>query len=433
MPELSAFILTYNEGPSIGGVVEKVLGVLRRLDAAAEVVVVDGGSKDGTQENARAAGAIVYQQKAPGYGAAFREGLGYIRSEYVVTLDADLSHDPEIIPKLWELRHQAELVIASRYTRGGKADLTPFRRFLSWFLNGVYRRVLDMPVADMSSGFRLYRTDALAGIKLVSPKFDVLEEILIKIYNRGWRVLEMPFHYTPRLHGESHLRVVSFGMAYGRTLLRLMKIRHQVQAADYDVRARRSIDWRRRLWAWRRAVCVRQLLAGHEPTLDLGGTAAALGMAGAGMVVADTSPERLRPLRHHGGTRLLLAPQHLPFADGAFGSVVCSADSFTAAAALAEIRRVLQPGGLLVVFAERVSPGVWDRLLAAGFTVEVVPCPPGAAMLSGTIPEGVGVKSSPEPVCPSCARPLAGADCPGCGLQWPSRDGIADLSSAASV
>ena len=83
------------------------------------------------------AGVRVLRQESPGFGGALKEGFAAADGNYVLAMDADGSHSPEVLPKLWALREGREVVIASRFVAGGSAVLSPFRYVLSWLLNRV--------------------------------------------------------------------------------------------------------------------------------------------------------------------------------------------------------------------------------------------------------------------------------------------------------
>src|SRR5206468_1432521 len=106
-------------------------------------------------------------------------GFAATTAPYIATMDADLSHRPVFVADLWRRRHEAEVLIASRYVPGGSAEMGWFRRLLSQILNRTYARALALPVRDLSSGFRMYHRNVLDGIELFARDFDVLEEILI--------------------------------------------------------------------------------------------------------------------------------------------------------------------------------------------------------------------------------------------------------------
>ena len=223
--DVTLVIPTLNEAGNIGELIERARGVMDDQAIRYEILTVDGGSTDGTCEEAEAAGARAIRQGGETYGDALRTGFAQATGQFIVTMDSDLSHEPEFIRRLWEERERAEIVIASRYVTGGRAEMSRFRAVLSRILNAVFTRLLQVPVKDISSGFRLYRREAIESIQCQASDFDVLEEILIKLYVRGCRVAEAPFHYRPRRHGKSHAKLIRFGLAYMRTLYRMWRLR----------------------------------------------------------------------------------------------------------------------------------------------------------------------------------------------------------------
>jgi dolichol-phosphate mannosyltransferase len=225
--DLSVVIPALNERENLERLIPAIQEVARGLGIRAEIIVVDGPSRDGTSEAAAQLGAVVRRQSERGYGGALLEGFATAGAPYILTMDADLSHPAVFIRDLWASRDRAEMLIASRYVPGGGATVGGFRKILSIILNAVYRVVLSIPVRDLSSGFRLYRKDAVGRLALESRDFDVLEEILVLGYNRGWRIHEVPFRYMPRESGSSHVRLLHFGWAYLKTLLKMRRLRNR--------------------------------------------------------------------------------------------------------------------------------------------------------------------------------------------------------------
>jgi len=186
--DLSVVLPSYNEGDNIGILVSKLNKTLSSMNLNYEIIVIDGRSKDKTQETARAAGAVVVEQKGKGYGDALKEGFRTAKGKYVLTMDADLSHDPIFIRVLWENRESADLVIASRFIKGGLADMPLSRVILSGLLNKFFSLALSIPVKDLSSGFRLYKKSVLSELDLNGTDFNILQEILVRLYSAGWVV-----------------------------------------------------------------------------------------------------------------------------------------------------------------------------------------------------------------------------------------------------
>jgi dolichol-phosphate mannosyltransferase len=223
---LTVLIPAWNERDNLEHLLPALKEVLGRLAVPWEIIVVDGGSTDGTQDTARRLGARTIQQTERGYGGALLAGFTAARTPYLATMDADLSHPPVFLEEFWRRRDDAEVLIASRYVAGGKAAMSRFRWLLSLILNRTYSLLLSIPVRDLSSGFRLYHREALLALKPVARDFDFLEEVLVRVYNHGGRVIEIPFHYLPRGAGRSKARLVKFGWALLKTLLRMWRLRH---------------------------------------------------------------------------------------------------------------------------------------------------------------------------------------------------------------
>ncbi|MEN6624971.1 MAG: glycosyltransferase family 2 protein [Candidatus Sumerlaeia bacterium] len=223
--DVSLVIPALNEAGNIGEVIARARRVLDGMGVAYQILICDGGSRDDTIEVARQAGAEPFLHVGKGYGAALRDGFARARGEFIVTMDSDLSHEPEFIETMWGVRDKADIVIASRYVRGGLAEMSAFRAVLSKILNITFTTILQIPVKDISSGFRLYRRSAVEQISFDANDFDVLEEILIRLYVRGQRVLEVPFHYMPRKEGRSNAKLFKFAIAYLKTLCKMMRLR----------------------------------------------------------------------------------------------------------------------------------------------------------------------------------------------------------------
>ncbi len=223
--DISVIIPTFNEEANIGRLLSGINKTLQDENYSYEIIVVDVGSTDRTGEIARKEGAKVLVQKLPGYGGALKEGFDNARGEWFITMDADLSHNPVFIKEMLLNKDNAEVVIASRYVKGGSATIGTFRKILSIILNRVFTVILSLPYKDISSGFRMYHRKAIENIIITARNFDVLEEILIRIHSSGGKIIEIPFHYEIRESGKSHAKLIEFGISYMKTLYKMWRLK----------------------------------------------------------------------------------------------------------------------------------------------------------------------------------------------------------------
>jgi dolichol-phosphate mannosyltransferase len=350
--DLTVLVPVLNERENVAELLPRLDGVLRQLGCSTEVLVVDGGSKDGTADVAKTLGVRVLVQRSPGYGGAMREGFAAAAGRYVLTLDADLSHDPDFIAKLWRARETADIVIASRYVRAGVAYMPFHRKILSRVLNRFFAIGLALPVRDMSSGFRLYRASVLAGLELDGRNFDVLEEILVKAYAAGWNVREIPFTYYPRDRGSSHARIFRFGLSLLRAFSRLWPLRNSVESADYDERAFYSKIPLQRYWQRRRHRIITNFARGGGRVLDIGCGSSVILQSLNDAIGLDVQQNKLRYMRRYEVPLVRASITALPFADASFDCVVCSQviEHIPADPAIfTEFVRALRPGGVLLL------------------------------------------------------------------------------------
>jgi len=350
--DLTVLVPVLDECDNVATLLPRLERVLQALQCHYEILVVDGGSRDRTVEVARALGAQVLRQRAPGYGGALREGFAAASGRYVLTLDADLSHDPDFVVKLWQTRETADVVIASRYVRGGVAYMPLSRKLLSRTLNRFFALGLGLPVRDLSSGFRLYRATALHELRLTGRNFDVLEEILVKAYAAGYRVAEMPFTYYPRDHGSSHARVFRFGLSLLGAFARLWGLRNSIASADYDERAFYSRIPLQRWWQRRRHRIVTSLARATGRTLDVGCGSSVILQSLNHAVGLDVKLSKLRYMRKYRAPLVQGSVTALPFRDGSFDCVVCSQvieHIPEDPAIFRELVRVLRADGLLIL------------------------------------------------------------------------------------
>lgn len=347
-PELSVLIPVLNERDNVSALLPRLLRVLDALGCTYEILVVDGGSDDGTVDAARRLGAHVLVQRSPGYGCALREGFAAAAGQYVLTLDADLSHDPDFIGKLWRARSAADIVIASRYVTGGVAYMPLYRKLLSRVLNRFFGLGLGLPVRDLSSGLRLYRGRVLADLTLGGRNFEIAEEVLVKAYSAGWRVIEIPFTYYPRHRGASHARIMRFGVDLLRAFAWLWALRRSPASADYDERAFYSRRPLQRYRQRRRHRLITTMARGTGRVLGVGCGSGVILQSLNNAVGLDIHQNKLRYMRRYGTPLVCGSALAIPVRDASFDCVVC-AHVRPDRGIFDELVRVLRPGGVLIL------------------------------------------------------------------------------------
>jgi SAM-dependent methyltransferase len=229
----------------------------------------------------------------------------------------------------------------------------------------VLRRMLSMPVLDMSSGYRLYRRDAVQGLKLESRNFEAQEEILVRAYVRGFSVVEVPFVYFPRGEGRSHAKLFSFGLDIARSALKLWKLRNSLASADYDERGFYSIIPIQRYWHRSRHHIFVMWARGAGRILDAGCGSSLTVQSLNNVVGMDLNEGKLRFLRRYGMPLVRGSAFALPFLDQSFDCLVSQEviehlpyDEVI----FSEMRRVLKPGGRLILGTPDYDKWLWRTI-----------------------------------------------------------------------
>jgi dolichol-phosphate mannosyltransferase len=213
--DILVVIPTYNERENLPGLGAAVLA----LGPAYRIIVVDDNSPDGTgqlaDDLARAHPgrvAVMHQPAKTGLGLAYVAGFGHALKDgagLIVSMDADYSHAPADLLRLVAAAADHDLVIGSRYVRGGRTIGWPLRRRLLSRLGGLYARaVLGVRIADLTSGFKVYRRATLAAIDLAGVHaggygFNI--EVTYRALRNGARVVEVPISFAERAAGLSKI------------------------------------------------------------------------------------------------------------------------------------------------------------------------------------------------------------------------------------
>ncbi|HAM27182.1 MAG TPA: dolichol-phosphate mannosyltransferase [Microbacteriaceae bacterium] len=220
MAETLVILPTYNEIESLAS----VIGRIRQSVPLADVLIVDDSSPDGTGELAEKLAAedpglsVLHRTAKEGLGRAYLAGFDFALEQdylYVVEIDADGSHDPAELPAMIELaRAGADLVIGSRWVPGGSVRNWPWlRQAISRLGNSYARAALRSDIRDITSGFRVFKAEALRSLHLSavsSQGYCFQVELAWRLERNGGVVVESPIIFVERAAGRSkmHLGIV---------------------------------------------------------------------------------------------------------------------------------------------------------------------------------------------------------------------------------
>ena len=207
-------IPTYNERDNI----EKLVTQILAQDGGIHVLIVDDNSPDGTGEIADriAAGTsrvkVLHRAGKQGLGSAYREGFAIAlqdQADYVVEMDADFSHDPQVLPTFIAKMQEADVVIGSRYLNGVSVVNWPIRRLMLSYCASVYTRLITgLSLRDCTSGFKCFRRSVLEALDLSSVRSDGYSfqiEMNYRCAELGFRLAEVPIIFIDRHAGSSKM------------------------------------------------------------------------------------------------------------------------------------------------------------------------------------------------------------------------------------
>ena len=205
---------TYNERENLEELAPRVLSQLPDV----ELLVVDDGSPDGTGEYADALAAqdsrvhVLHRPEKMGLGSAYVQGFKYALGtpvDLVVQMDADFSHDPDVIPDLVAGTADHDVVIGSRYITGANVVNWPLRRlFLSYFANVYTHIITGLPLRDSTGGFKCFRRKVLESIDLGAIRSDGYSfqiEVNFRSWRKGFSMREIPIIFVDRHSGTSKM------------------------------------------------------------------------------------------------------------------------------------------------------------------------------------------------------------------------------------
>jgi len=220
MTRVAVCLPTYNEAENVALMLDAVLGVFDENGIDGRILVIDDASPDGTaeivDERARTEPRVAVLRRAQkeGLGLAYRDGFRQVvdeGAETIVQMDCDFSHDPAVIPAMLDALGEADLVLGSRYVRGGGVVGWPLVRQAISKGGCLYARlVLGIPVRDLTGGFKAWRSgvvEYLLGRSIDARGYGFQIQMTYEAILAGYRVREIPIVFRERLRGESKMSV----------------------------------------------------------------------------------------------------------------------------------------------------------------------------------------------------------------------------------
>lgn len=242
MSDKVIIIPTYNEKENI----EKIIRKIFSLEGGYHILIIDDGSPDGTADIVKMLQGefpeslfIVERKGKLGLGTAYITGFKWALAhgyEYVFEMDADFSHNPDDLSRLYEACHDggADLAIGSRYCNGISVINWPIGRvIMSYYASAYVRTVLGMKIYDTTAGFKCYRRKVLETIDLDNIRckgYGFQIEMKYNAYRLGFNIKEVPIIFMDRKEGTSKMSSGIFGEAFwGVIAMRFRKIRPKKQ------------------------------------------------------------------------------------------------------------------------------------------------------------------------------------------------------------
>lgn len=215
MPKICILLPTFNERENVAPMVRAIFAAVPGV----HIMVIDDSSPDGTAEVVRGLCGefdnlrLLLRPRKEGLGKAYLDGFGRVLAESgfeaLLTMDADFSHDPGYLPEILAQGATHDIVIGSRYTRGGGVEGWEFwRRMLSGWANFYCRAITGMPLRDCTAGYVFMRTDVLRKMDLSGMRmsgYAFLMELKYTLWRAGASFAEVPIVFRCRRSGESKI------------------------------------------------------------------------------------------------------------------------------------------------------------------------------------------------------------------------------------
>ena len=208
-PTKALVLLTYNEIDGSRALADRIpYGLFDN------VLLVDGGSTDGTREFWKSSGIPIAARRSPGRGSAFIIAFEECHEDVLLFFSPDGNENPDDIPKLLEALQDADIAIATRFGKGTSQDAGVIRTFGNLFFTAVCRILFRAKVTDAVNGFRAIWRKRMALLNLPSSYFQIEMQMTIRASKLGMKLAEVPTHEYERIGGVSKAKSFDVGFSY---------------------------------------------------------------------------------------------------------------------------------------------------------------------------------------------------------------------------
>lgn len=223
-------LLAAHEADNLRVLLPSIIEQMQKLNVPYDIHVIDTAQPtDDTSDVCREFKAEYFNQEFPGFGGAFKTAVKYAKRENFLILDSDGSHNPKYITDIYKKfkDDNCDVVIGSRYVKGGRTQDKLTSIIMSKILNFVFRIAAGIKAHDISTNYRIYDTKQLKQVELNCRNYDVEQEVLVKLKlnNKNLKIDEVPITFEQRLYGESKRQLLKFILGYAKTLFMILGVR----------------------------------------------------------------------------------------------------------------------------------------------------------------------------------------------------------------
>lgn len=223
--DLSVVMPSYAEAENLRLLLPEITATLKQLNLTYEILVIDTVKSIDETQAVCVENDAKYVPRFPDntYGSAVRTGIATAKGNKIVFMDADGSHSPDFLADLYSKSNAANIVIASRYIKEGGTENPWYLIAMSRLLNITFSYVLSLPCKDVSNSYKIYDAKCIKDLRLVCDNFDVVEELIYKAHknNKNISILELPYNFKKRIHGETKRNLAVFVATYFYTMIKL--------------------------------------------------------------------------------------------------------------------------------------------------------------------------------------------------------------------